>query len=284
MTHYSTTAREAKGDMSAAVSHLIATIQAANGDLGKTTVVDLSKHEPDHIYGIQHPDGTMHLRSANLNPLRLIASSLGGFIAACRYLAERDDVVALDVFVTASLMEAYPDYEAVEQAVGRDRVSFAPTPTHAYACLSASTPSGPKWSQKELVTHLRTTFKGMVDDGFRKEVANLKWVQSDEERGKVEHGAESMGRDIVSNVTGADKIRETVELEVPFADELDRKVPWKAEVLIDVSGRTFELRPHAGMRAGAEHDVEVWAATDVRDGLKGLTKVHIVEGARAHRM
>lgn len=103
-----------------------------------------------------------------------------------------------------------------------------------------------KFTQKEFVQLLRVSLRGcVVDKTLLPAVRELKFKKNASGTSGIQHGRESMGREIESEIVGADAIPEEVVLQTRVYNNPD--VQYMAKVAcaldIDLESETFTLRP-----------------------------------------
>ena len=127
-----------------------------------------------------------------------------------------------------------------------DVVSWKLTDSARYKALSedASKPRGHKEFVTFVVQNLKTEFDRDAS-GLLGTIRSLKFSTQDESEGSVNHGRESMGRQIQQAVTGAEDLPETIVLNVNRWGELDIYVPIEVMVVVDLDARKLSLVPLA---------------------------------------
>lgn len=103
-----------------------------------------------------------------------------------------------------------------------------------------------KFTQKEFVQLLRVSLRGcVVDPTLLPAVRELKFKKNASGTSGIQHGRESMGREIESEIVGADAIPEEVVLQTRVYNNPD--VQYMAKVTcaldIDLESESFTLRP-----------------------------------------
>lgn len=133
------------------------------------------------------------------------------------------------------------------------------------------------FSQKEFVQLLRVSLRGCVLDGnLLPAVRALKFQTNSSGSSQIKHGQESMGREIESQIVGADAIPEEVTLQTRVYNNPD--VQYMAKVTcaldIDLESQKFTLRP---MPDQLEEAVQ-GAQNEVRTRLEELKDVQSFYG------
>jgi hypothetical protein len=134
----------------------------------------------------------------------------------------------------------------VDDQVRRDRaILLLPTST-PFNCLASSLAAAPR-TQSDFIRLLRINLASTltVDSRLLGLVRNIKFAHNDTGAAEVQHGRESMGREITQSVLGLDVMPEEVDLFVPVFDVPDAQARQKIRCALDVvvSDRTFRLVP-----------------------------------------
>lgn len=140
--------------------------------------------------------------------------------------------------------------------VGEDRIVFVfdlddrrdaatcplrPSPQYLWLKGESSKPL----TQSDLVRLLRITLKGCVTaDNLLPIVRQVKFDSSDGGVSTVEHGRQSMGRQVMAAVTGADIVPEETTLIVPVFENHGYAARIECAIEIDPATRTFKLTPY----------------------------------------
>lgn len=104
---------------------------------------------------------------------------------------------------------------------------------------------GQPMTQASLVRALRIDFRGCLQhEGFLTVVRNLKWaVNSDGERA-IQHGRESMGKNLIAELKGEAAIPEETALLVPVFDNWNGRKLVRCAVEIDPANQSFAITPY----------------------------------------
>ena len=137
----------------------------------------------------------------------------------------------------------------------RDRITWQLRDSEKFTALAKQ--ASVHRTHSEFVRFLELNFSDEIEaaaPGLLTDIRTLKFITSDEERGDVQRGRESMGRDIDSELTGADKLPPTVTLTVPRWAELSKRITCriKCRLQVDCQDRKLSLVPLADEVAEAE--------------------------------
>lgn len=98
--------------------------------------------------------------------------------------------------------------------------------------------------QKDFIRLLRVTYRGCLADGnLVSTLRNIKWNNSDAGESAVQHGRESMGRQIIAQVQGIDVIPEEITLTIPVFENHAFRTRIQCAVDVNAEARTFSLTP-----------------------------------------
>ena len=127
-----------------------------------------------------------------------------------------------------------------------DRVTWRLDKSAKFSCLEndAEKPRDHKSFVTFLVRYLRDEIDRDVP-GLLGTIRELKFSTSDVEQGDVQHGKESMGRDIQREIAGASDLPETITLNVKRWADLEIFVPVESMLVLDTESRRLSLVPLA---------------------------------------
>lgn len=108
-----------------------------------------------------------------------------------------------------------------------------------------------------IVQNLRDEFDASAP-GLLGTIRNLKMKSLDTYQGEVQHGRESMGRDIQNEIAGADKLPETIVIRVRRWADLDCFAEVECLLVLDVDARKLSLQPLADELEQAENAAQKW--------------------------
>lgn len=98
--------------------------------------------------------------------------------------------------------------------------------------------------QQSFVRLLRTTLAGCVPGpDILTMVRKLKQSTQSTSEGEIQHGKESLGKNIMSKVSGEGAIPEQVTLVVPLFENFPQRFPVVCDLEIDPGSMTFQLTP-----------------------------------------
>lgn len=151
-----------------------------------------------------------------------------------------------------------------------DTVTWPLVPSAKFTALTAkaSVPRGHVEFVRFLVENLRDELEAAAP-GLLGTIRNLKFRSADEQTGKIDHGRESMGRAIESEITGAGELPETVTINVTRWATLGIEYVVSVECLLvlDVTERKLSLRPLADQLEQAENGAQKWLNGILSDAL-----------------
>lgn len=153
----------------------------------------------------------------------------------------------------------------------RENTVTLPLPQHPKFTAIADQTAG-KFSQKSLIDFLRLNLKQEIEEaypGFIATLREIKFSQGQAGASSIQHGKESMGQTIDSQVTGADKLPEEVTIEVPIWLHLDCTVKLDFAFDIDTAAAQFSFRPKPGVIDQAMATAQAWLHQRLTEECKG---------------
>lgn len=167
-------------------------------------------------------------------------------VTALAQYASKDSIVWHNRNTVTLIVDDSDDFRS-------DRVNWMLTDSARFvaAALNGNKPRDHKSFVNFIVKNLREEFDRDVP-GLLGVIRALKFSTSDEAEGEINHGRESMGRQIRSDVTGASELPETIKLNVNRWSELDIHVAIELMLVVDLDGRTLSLVPLADSVVKAE--------------------------------
>lgn len=131
----------------------------------------------------------------------------------------------------------------LDKAVRRD-IATCPLPlSPQYAWLKGKTE--PR-TQRDFIRLLRIELRGCLppDSNLLTLARSLKWQTNAETTGNVQHGKESMGRNIDSQVSGPGSIPEEIALTVPVFESFPYRARIACAIDVQVSDQKLQLVPY----------------------------------------
>lgn len=217
----------------------------AEGAKGKVEVINLP-NEPNHIYGVVYPSGELEVVEATPPPRLVMLSSVDQIedyhtMARTSKNSEGKDAVYFSEEGVVLLLDDS------QESQRKDRVIACLKKTEEFELIENIEVDS--FTQKEFILLLRTTLADCVTPDVNKLIAACKAVDFSSTRkgsGSVGHGKESLGLDIMEEVTSrAGEIPEGINLSVRVFDDrsMTQKHTLKCLVEIDVQQGTFQLLP-----------------------------------------
>lgn len=149
-----------------------------------------------------------------------------------------------------------------DDADRRDTVTFPLTRSEPFALLSGMNPG--RFSQRDFVRLLRFKlgYTGPALDLFKR----LEWKSGVTATGTVGRGQESLGKQIMAQVTGVDELPEEIEFDAPVYRERGEQTPYRVRCGLDydVPNQTILMAPLPGE---IDRAVEM-AQASIRDRLE----------------
>lgn len=99
-------------------------------------------------------------------------------------------------------------------------------------------------SQKDFIRDLRVIYRNCLsDNSLINNLRGIKWGNSDTGGAEIQHGKESMGRQIINQVQGMDIIPEEITLTLPVFENHPFRTTIQCAVDINPEARSFALTP-----------------------------------------
>jgi len=200
---------------------------------GKTEFVRLEQ-EPKHVYWRVNPDGTAEKEYAD-SPLWNRFFKRPDDVAAD--LSEGSDY-ARTTFYDETAIQVIRDEDS--RVLSTCPMDFSPQ----FAWLK--TKSGGAFDQKAFVRLLRIDFRGCLDAApdLLGLVRNLKFTNAGQAVGNIQHGRESLGKSIESQVSGESSIPEEIRVSVPVWKNWNVRESIMCAIEIESQTQQFRLTPY----------------------------------------
>lgn len=221
------------------------TAQQAASAAGQLSVIELPK-EPDR-YAIVSADGSFEIRDAAPPPRAHVLGSLDQVDDFVASVSERFGATPTVWYDGDGIVVVIHDTEASQR---RDaaKLKFRPTSTWTELCHHAE-----EWlPQKEFVRFLRITLADAATDSSRQLLRVCRVIGFSNSAGvasTVEHGRQSLGRDIEQQVKSeVGDLPEEITLNVRIFDDpsLTRRFAIRCAVDVEPRNATFNLCPLPG--------------------------------------
>jgi hypothetical protein len=192
--------------------------------------------DPDHIVHLVNPRAaTCEQQTVEPKPLALDLHSVPAFI---EYVKNQKHEDGLLTYSKGCLCFWH------DKTTRRDQAFFNFNPSKQWSWLEDS-------DSKSIIPHadfvrlLRVSLRGCYDPTLLPIVRNMKWKTGSETEANIQHGRESMGRQITQQATGEGNIPEEVTLRIPvFANwEHPENIDCAIELVPQSQG--FRLIPFA---------------------------------------
>jgi len=168
----------------------------------------------------------------------------------------------------------------IEDYDRRDRVTFALHASEQYDSIVAA--ADKPLNQADLVKLLR--LKLDLPD-LAAQFRRLDWAKSDGGRAEIQHGKESLGREILAEIQGVDQLPEEFRVEIPlYQEQGERDQVYLIRIAIDIDtvNRLFLLAPFPGeLESAADHhqaDIDRRLREGLGEGLGGPDGIEIYYG------
>lgn len=201
------------------------------------------KCEPAHRYIALGTDGAIKWQDADPSPRNHVAGDVAGIIELANKFADGSVVVWYNRKAITIL---------VDDKTRRDKITLPLefSPQLAYLQAIENSPTVRPLSQSEIIKLLRTLFfhcTGHIGD-LLTVIRGVRFVTNKSTSSEQRQGKESMGKSIESELTGADKVPETIQLEVPIfkAGALNYVQLVACDLAVDLATEKFLLTPIPG--------------------------------------
>lgn len=212
----------------------------------RTTVLDV-KGEPKGMYYLVGPDGKAELQTAEPawhSELLDTPEELKKFIEVFQGITF-DNVGADKGEADPAVFIAPGEIIFVHDLADRRDVSLCTlAQTEAYKWLAEK--SGSQMTQADFIRLLRITFRGCTsaDSVLISLLRKLQFNAASEVSGNLQHGRESVGRSIQSEMVGKDAVPEELTLNVPIFENHVFVAPITCAIEIFPQERVFKLTPY----------------------------------------
>lgn len=210
----------------------------------------LIEHKPGEVKGFDIPRGFVTDHAATIAGL-------------CQQIDNLTDVSAARVYVGPDRIRVVWDDDR------RDSITMALPWSEPFALL-AKPEALAGLGQRDLVWMLRTAFRGMyAPSELLPTVRTIKFSSAGMAATEIQHGRESMGRELQQEVVGAGAIPEEVTFTVPvFADLVHERNFFATSVVcaldIDLDKQRFTLKPLPDEIAVARRRAVEWVCERIR--------------------
>lgn len=204
---------------------------------GKRVEIVPAVGEPVGFYYLVKPDGTATLTEAK----------------PARHSEKLATPAQLRDFIKGTIVDTdgllyYDDKQIVfvyEQGDKRDRATCELRKSQQYLWLENASRTPPSMDQKTFVKTLRILFRGSLGDSNLLTLArSLKFSATGDGVGIIQHGRESMGKNIASALTGDSALPEDVFLSVQVFENHPFKTRVACALEIAPQDQTFQLIPY----------------------------------------
>lgn len=221
-------------------------IREAAGAKGKVDLVDLPGDKTS--FGIVRPDGTLEIQERLPQPRNIALSTVESVAEFYTHASENLDYDEASIWYAENKIAI-----VLDDGPDGARRSLACCTLENTGEWDALLLAGENWyPQKQFVRLLRNTFGQCATDSSRRLLHTSRIVafsQSVAGHGKIEHGRESLGRDIEADVRSeAGDIPEEITLNVRIFTDPYTTARHEIRCLVDVNARegTFNLSPLEG--------------------------------------
>lgn len=207
-------------------------------DSVRTTVLS-GTPEPEGYYMLVGPDG--EARKCTAEPKRFRAT-----------LSTPDELAKYAMDAAANTFRVEKPHFYVEEAgaafvfSSQSRLDIAVCPltiSEPYEWLKSE--AGHALSQRDLIRVLRIVFRGcLANSDLLALIRNLKFDRTTDGSGDIQHGRESMGRQLTAQVKGLNAIPEEFALDVPVWNNFGKKQRVCCALEIDPQAETFTITPY----------------------------------------
>lgn len=249
-----------------------------------TRLVDLPE-EPNGVYGIILPDGTLQVCKPELPWRDHQAHSLSDFIAYVLNTVAAGITSGDPEAVTAMSTNVVVWYSrngiiAIlnDGASRQDHLTLPLTMSPQLLGLQSLERSGKCFSQKDFVALLRIQLANCLNGSpmLLSAVRNLKITANSSGTGVVEHTRRSVGQSIEQEVTGSGSIPETITVHLPVFENPNTRYDVCCAIEVDPNGPQFKLIPLPLQLEEAVRQAESDLGEQLSAALAG--KVHVYYG------
>jgi len=135
--------------------------------------------------------------------------------------------------------------------------------------------TGVSRTQKDFIRDLRVVYRScLADTNLIANLRGIKWDNRDGGDSNLQHGKESMGRQIINQVQGVDVIPEEISLTIPVFENHTFRTRIQCAVDVNPESRTFALTPfpqelHNAMEAALDDILLGLTKTDFPPAFRG---------------
>lgn len=212
-------------------------IERLTAGAAKTQILSTSG-EPGGYYYLIGPDGkaVLTLAKASWHSEALESpGEMNGFIK--QRLSAEGALKNPAVFYSEKRIVLVYDFDE-----RRDRAQCELVTSSQYATLQSV--AGKAMTQKDFIRMLRVTFRGCLSDGnLLTSLRNINWGVNESGTANIQHGQESLGRQLIAQVQGISVIPEELQLTVPMFENHPFRCSIQCAIDIDAQARTFAITP-----------------------------------------
>lgn len=201
---------------------------------GAKTEFVRNKQEPEHVYWRVNPEGTAEVVEVE-PPLW------------SRHFKRPDDVVAALSEGSDFSRTTFYDETAIQVVQDDDCRKLTTCPMEFSPQFQwLKTKSAGAFDQRAFVRLLRIDFRGCLDGApdLLGLVRNLKFTNAGQAVGNIQHGRESLGKSIESQVSGESSLPEEIRVTVPIWKNWNVRQDIACAIEIDSQSQTFRLTPY----------------------------------------
>lgn len=145
----------------------------------------------------------------------------------------------------------------------RENLVTMPLPKHP-KFLALKDGTNKKFEQRDLIQFLRLNLKEEITNAFPDFIARLRAIKiKKDESGEsnIQHGRESMGREVMAEVAGISELPEDITLQVPVWLHHEFVVSIECAFDVNVQDQSFQFRPKPGVIERAMCSAQEWLHT-----------------------
>ncbi|ODA28056.1 hypothetical protein [Planctopirus hydrillae] len=227
------------------------TAKQAAGSKDKVSIITLPG-EPEGVYGVVTPDGQLQRMVAAPRPRQHSILTVDQVPLLVNHFREIEGLSAPSIWYSAAQVIVLATDSKLEQDLRpRGVLKLKPTPQWE---LMKKLEESPQWlDQKQMVSLLRIKLSDSIEvrsKGIVQTLRRMKFNMTVNQRGNIEHGRESIGSDIVSDVYGSEDaiLPESVWLEIQVFDDpsLKSREVIQCALEVDAQKGLLALIPTAG--------------------------------------